>query len=191
MRPGLIVVVGVILLSFASSPAHSQGREDDGLPRSWDVKLIEKDAPNSSVPGRFYVLAWHASAWTYKGKAYRVDSCLALRVFGKDKPERWDLYHLYRQPLDDDSRWNLSFHHVTVDADLGGLWCLDAKDFKSRPGNKEIYDSLPASSTGIAWDFERGEDCVGCGVCEKSWQEAIGEKPTRFFPAPAKKKAAK
>jgi hypothetical protein len=22
---------------------------------------------------------------------------------------------------------------------------------------------------------------VGCGVCEKSWQEAIGEKPTRFF----------
>src|SRR5262245_6573311 len=99
MRMRFLVVVWVVLSSLALSSARSQDRENHGLPRSWDVKKIEKDAPNSVVSGRFYVLAWHASAWTYEGKEYRQESCLALRVFGKDKPERWDLYHLYRRPL--------------------------------------------------------------------------------------------
>src|SRR6516162_7945373 len=67
-----------------------------------------------------------------------------------------------------------------------GRWYFNSKYFNSRPGNKEIYDSL-SSLTDVNWRFERGNNCVGCGVCEKSWQDAIGEKPSRFFPAPAKK----
>jgi hypothetical protein len=172
-------------------PARSQDREHDGLPRSFDVKKIEEDAPNSGVPGSFYVLCWHTSAWTYEGKEYRQESCLALRVFGKDKPERWDLYHLYRRPFDKDPSWHLSMRHATGgEAGPTGRWYFDFKVFKSHPGNKEIYDSLSSSSTGVNWRFERGDNCVGCGVCEKSWQEAISEKPTRFFPQPAKKKPA-
>lgn len=186
------LVVSVILSSFGMSLARSQDREDEGLPRSWDIKNIEKGAPNSDAPGRFYVLAWRASASTYEGKEYRTESCLALRVFGMDKPERWDLYHLYRRPLDKDPRWRISMHHATGgEAGPTGRWYFHYKVFKSRPGNKDIYDSLSSSSTGVSWNFERDDDCVGCGICEKSWQKAIGEKPTRFFPEPAKKKAAK
>jgi hypothetical protein len=166
--------------------------DDDGLPRSWDVKQIEKDAPNSGVPGRFYILAWTASAWTYMGKAHQIESCLALRVFGKDQPDRWDLYHLYRRPLEPDSRWLISMHHATGgEAGPTGTWYHHAKVFRSHPGNKEIYDSLSMSSTGVSWDFELGDNCVGCAVCEKNWQEAIGEKPTLFFPELAKKKKDK
>jgi len=185
-------MVGLVLLSFNLSPLYSQNPEAEGLPYSWYVRQIEKDAPNSVVPGCFYVLAWDASAWTYMGKEWRVESCLALRVFGKDEPDRWDLYHLYRRPLEKDSRWHISMHHATGgEAGPTGRWYFHSKVFKSRPGNKEIYDSLSSSSTGVNWKFERGDDCVGCGVYEKSWQEAIGEKPTRFFPAPAKQKADK
>jgi hypothetical protein len=180
---GFLVVVAVVLSSFGCSPAGSQDRDDDGLPRSWDVKKIEKDVFNSGVPGRFYVLAWHASAWTYKGKEHRQERCLAMRVIGKDNPERWDLYHLYRRPLDEDPSWQISMHHATGgEAGPTGRWYFHCTSFKSRPGNKETYESLSLSSTGVDWDFERGDNCVGCGVCEKSWQEAIGEKPTRFFP---------
>jgi hypothetical protein len=186
-----LLLVAVVLLSFNLSPVRSQNA-DDGLPRSWDLKQIEKDAPNSGVAGRFYVLAWHASAWTYMGKEYRIDSCLALRVLGNGKPERWDLYHLYRSPLDKDPSWHISMHHATGgEAGPTGRWYFHGKSFKSRPGNKQIYDSLSLSSTGVSWSFERADDCVACGVCEKSWQEAIGEKPTRFFPAPVKKKSNK
>ncbi|HYV39926.1 MAG TPA: hypothetical protein VE988_29840 [Gemmataceae bacterium] len=183
-----LALFGMVLLSYNLSPFRSQNPDTNALPASWDVNQIEKDAPNSVVPGRFYVLAWHASAWTYMGKEYRRESCLALRVFGNDKPERWDLYHLYREPLERDSRWRVSMHHATGgDAGPTGRWYFHVKDFKSRPGNKDIYDSLSMSSTGVNWKFERGGDCVGCGVCEKNWQEAIGEKPTQFFPQPAKK----
>jgi hypothetical protein len=187
-----ISIIGLVLLSFNSCPLCSQQPEADTLPRSWDVKQIEKDAPNSVVPGRFYVLAWHASAWTYLGKEYQEERCLALRLFGKGQSDRWDLYHLYRRPHEKGSRWNLSMHHATGgEAGLTGRWYFHAKVFTSRPGNKEIYDSLSLSSTGVNWKFERGDDCAGCGVCQKNWQEAIGEKPTRFFPEPAKKKADK
>jgi hypothetical protein len=191
MRTSLLLL-GVVLGSFNSSPIQSQNRDADGLPPSWDVKQIEKDAPNSGVPGRFYVLAWHASSWTYMGKEYRGERCLTLRVFGKDKPVRWDLNHLSRAPLDKDPRWYLSFHHeLGGEAGPTGQWYFHYKVFKARPGNKEIYDSLSMSSTGVNWSFERGDDCVGCGVCEKSWQEATGEKPTRFFPESRKKKSHK
>jgi hypothetical protein len=191
MRLSFPLVV-MALLSFNVAPLGSQNLDADGLPLSWDVKQIEKDAPNSVVPGRFYVLAWRASAWTYMGKECRQESCLALRVFGKSEPDRWDIYHLYREPLEKDPRWHISMHHATGgEAGPTGMWYLHTKVFKSRPGNKEIYDSLSMSSTGVNWRFERGDNCVGCGVCEKNWQEAIGEKPTRFFPVIAKKKADK
>jgi hypothetical protein len=170
----------IILVPFTLVPSFGQEQDTDGLPRSWDIKQIEKDAPNSVVPGRFYVLAWHASAWTFTGKEFRQESCLALRVHGKEKPERWDLYHLYRRPLEKDATWSISMHHATGgEAGPTGRWYFHSQVFNSRPGNKQIYDSLGLSSKGVNWTFERGDNCVGCGVCKKNWEEPIGEKPTK------------
>lgn len=174
------IVAAIVFILLNLRPLHSQTRETDGLPSSWDVKQIEKAASNA---GRFYVLAWHASAWKFEGREHRIDKCLALCAFGDGKADRWKLYHLYRDPGKKDSGWQISmFHAIGGAGGPTGKWYLCEKEFRSRPTNREIYDSL---SSSVDWSFERGVDCVGCGVCEKTWREAIGEKPTEFFP-PAK-----
>lgn len=186
MRRGF-AVTGLILLTFNLVPSFSQDTDSGELPPSWDVKKIEKDATNSVVPGRFHVLAWHASAWTYMGKKWGRETCLALRVIQEGESRHGSLYHLYREPHAEDPRWRLSFHHALGgEAGPTGTWYIHEVEFTTRPGNKEIYDSLGYSSNGVGWRFERGEHCIGCGVCEKSWQEAIGERPTRFFPTKGK-----
>src|SRR5690242_4355242 len=97
---------GVIVFTVCGwSPLHSQSPDADGFPPSWDLKQIEKDAPNSGSSGRFYVLAWHASAWKFEGKEHHVDRCLVIRAFGDTKADRWKLYHLYREPSKKDSSW--------------------------------------------------------------------------------------
>ena len=60
-----------------------------------------------------------------------------------------------------------------------GEWKVSVKLFKNAPTNKEIYDCL----NEIQWTFvlEDGVSFVGCGVCEKNWEAAIHEKPSRFF----------
>lgn len=184
----VLLLSGIAMWSFFPSWIDGQEADIDGLPRSWDVKQIEKEAPNSVVPSRFYVLAWHSSEWTFMGVKQRRDKCLVLRVFGKDEPYRWDLYHLYRRPSEKEARWHISMHHATGgEAGPTGRWYFHSRVFKSKPGNKEIYESLPLSSTGVNWRFVRGDDCTGCGVCEKNWLEALGEKLTHFFPEPEKR----
>lgn len=177
----LTYIVAVIVLTLLDSwSLHSQTPEGDRLPPSWDVKQIEKAASSS---GRFHVLAWHASAWKFEGNEHRVDRCLVLCASGDGKADRWKLYHLSRDPGKKDSGWQISmFHALGGEAVPTGVWSFCEKEFRSRPNNKEIYDSL---SSSVDWSFERGIDCVGCGVCEKNWREAVGEKPTEFFP-PAK-----
>jgi hypothetical protein len=62
-----------------------------------------------------------------------------------------------------------------------GLWLFHATQFKKRPTNKKLYAAL--SFEEVDWTFrqEKGWKFVSCGVCEKSWQEVTGEKPTKFF----------
>jgi hypothetical protein len=60
------------------------------------------------------------------------------------------------------------------------MWAFENKDFMQPSGNKEIYEALQSY---LHWRFDLPAkwQFIACGVCEKSWQEAIGEKPTRFF----------
>jgi hypothetical protein len=53
------------------------------------------------------------------------------------------------------------------------------KWFREKPGNAAVYDSLKT----VMWNFQldRTDKLIGCGVCEKRWEDVIGEKPTRFF----------
>jgi hypothetical protein len=191
------LAVSVILGSLVADGRAQPKREGLGywnarsasseLPPSWNVKQIEKEVPNNGA-GRFYVLAWYASEWTYMGKKYRADKCLVMRVLDKSESGRWRLYGLYRGDSDGDFRWRLSMHHaIGGEAGPTGMWYFHYKHFKTRPTNKDIYDAL---SWTVLWEFRGDENCVGCGVCEKNWETAIGEKPTRFFPkAPDKAKA--
>jgi hypothetical protein len=105
-----------------------------------------------------------------------------LKVLDKNKDYR--LAHLYRHPIDKEPKWRLSMTHVSGEKGtkyFPGLWIMHVTQFKAKPGNKDLYAAL--SNSEVAWRFtlEKGWKIVGCGVCEQSWQQAIGEKPTVFF----------
>jgi hypothetical protein len=151
------------------------------LPRSWSLDEIAKETlPHGG--GLVYVLAWTILE---PEKGLRIESCLALGVFDKDDGYgRWCLVHLDRFPKEKNPKWQESMAHVMGEKGTiyyPGLWIHHYKRFKKQPTNKDIYASL--SWKGVDWDFgqPRGYQFVGCGVCEKSWEEAIGEKPTKFF----------
>ena len=62
-----------------------------------------------------------------------------------------------------------------------GRWIHHSKTFKKKLENKELYAALSFSDVDWSFGQEKGWKFVGCGVCEQSWLEAIGEKPTIFF----------
>jgi hypothetical protein len=62
-----------------------------------------------------------------------------------------------------------------------GLWLFHSERFKARPTNKDLYAALGFEQVNWRFDLEKGWQFVGCGVCERNWLEAVGEKPTRFF----------
>jgi hypothetical protein len=177
------LLVGVCAFC-AAVPAHDKPPKPvpNELPRSWSLDEIAKATPPSGADGKVYVLAW---AVRQDERPFRVESCLVMRVLDKDDGSgRWCLAHLYRHPAAKDPQWQVSTIHVTGGKGTKyypGLWIRQAMRFKERPGNKALYAGLVTED--VEWSFEndKGWKFVGCLVCEQSWQEAIGEKPTRFF----------
>jgi hypothetical protein len=148
-------------------------------PCSWGAKEIGKQAPPYGVKGRVYVLAWK---FMEDERPLRVDSLLVLKVL--EKNEGYHLTHLYRHPDDKKPEWRLSTTHVSGKQGTKyypGLMLFHHKAFEKKPGNKELYAALSPEEIDWAFELEEGWKCVSCGVCEKNWEEAIGEKPTRFF----------
>jgi hypothetical protein len=174
--PGVLVLVGGLTGGCANQPPVP-----NGLPRSWNLEEIEKASPPREGTGQVYALAWKVEQ---DEQGHRVESCLTMRVLDWDDGEgRWCLGCLSRDPDAEKPKWRLPTVHVTGKPGteyFPGLWIPDYhKRFKGRPGNKEVYDSVSA----IGWSFTQraGRKIVGCGVCEESWQAALGEKPTEFF----------
>ena len=149
------------------------------LPRSWSIEEIGKESPPYGAEGRVYVLAWQILE---DDRPMRVESCLVLQIF--EKEQEYTLSHLYRHPDAKKPEWQLSMTHVSGEKGTKyypGLWLFHAKRFKARPTNKDIYRALSMEEVNWRFELEKGWRFVGCGVCEKSWEEAIGERPTRFF----------
>jgi hypothetical protein len=173
-------VVLLYLTCAAGSPASAQEKPvPNELPRSWSLKEIAKETPPYRAEGRVYVLAWKV---VEDERPLRVESCLALRVLDENKS--YCLAHLYRHPAQKKPQWQLGMTHVTGKEGtkyFPGLDIMHVKRFKSRPSNKELYAALAFEEVNWSFEFPEGWKLVGCGVCEKSWQEAIGEKPSRFF----------
>jgi hypothetical protein len=153
----------------------------DELPRSWDLKELERQVPPYGAKGRVYVLAWKAYG---DEQPLTGGSCLVMRVLDKDYGgDRWCLQHLYRSPREKKPRWRISMIHVQTDnPKFIGLWLFHSKWFKERPKNKEIYASL-SPVEGVNWRFTRPTawKFSQCRVCERNWEAVTGEKPTRFF----------
>jgi hypothetical protein len=161
-------------------PASAQQKPvPNELPRSWNLEEIAKETPPYSAGGRVYVLAWKV---VEDERPLRIESCLALRVL--DKNPGYCLAHLYRHPAQKKPQWQIGMTHVTGKEGtkyFPGLDIHHVKRFKSRPTNKELYAALAFEEVNWSFELQEGWKLVGCGVCEKSWQEAIGEKPSRFF----------
>ena len=125
------------------------------------------------------MLAWK---FTEDERPLRVDSLLVLKVL--EKNEGSHLAHLYRHPTDEQPEWQLAMTHVSGEKGTKydpGLMLFHDKAFQKKPGNKELYAALSPEEVNWTFELEEGWKCVSCGVCEKNWQEAIGEKPTRPF----------
>jgi len=186
-----MAIMALCTLSFASprtkfvqpkyvqiKPAFSKAVPNE-LPRSWSMEEICKAAPPYGGEGRVYVLAWQIIE---DDRPMRIESCLVLQVLENEK--RYTLSHLYRHPDVKKPEWNLSMTHVSGEKGTKyypGLWLFHAKGFKARPTNKDVYGALSMEDVNWRFELEKGWRFVGCGVCEKSWEEAIGEKPSRFF----------
>ncbi len=174
--------VAAALFICASWPsAHAQEKPvPNELPRNWTLEEIAKEMPPHGADGRVYVLAWTI---TEDDRPLRVESCLVLKAL--DKNGGYCLAHLFRHPAEKEPKWQLSRTHVLGEEGtkygVAGLWLLHSKRFDDRPGNKALYAALSFEEVNWSFELEKGWKFVSCGVCEKSWQEAIGEKPTKFF----------
>jgi hypothetical protein len=182
-RKHIVRISGVfVLLSATWATAFSQERPvPNELPPTWSLEEIAKATPPSGTEGRVYVLAWKVME---DDRPVRTETCLALRVL--ENNEGYCLAHLYLwRPVGKKPVWTLSMIHVAGEKGTKyypGADILHAKRFKNRPSNKELYAAI-SSEEEVGWSFEqdKGWKFVSCAVCEKSWHEAIGEKPTRFF----------
>jgi hypothetical protein len=177
-------VAAMVLVALApmSSPFPGVKTVPDALPRSWSLEEISKAAPPYGAEGRVYVLAWTV---VEDSRPLRVESCLVLKILNEESENgRWCLAHLYRHPVDQKAKWRLSLTHVSGEPGTKyflGVDLFHAKRFDEKPGNKELYAALAFEEVNWNFELEKGWTVVGCGVCERSWQEAVGEKPTRFF----------
>jgi hypothetical protein len=175
-------VVGLLLACAAWSAGWPPKESSlDELPKSWDADEIAEQTPPYAAEGRVYVLAWKVEG---DDRPFRVESCLVLKVLQEDDGYgRWCLAHLYRHPAEDRPQWRLATTHFSG-AKGTKYWpdleVFHAKRFKDRPGNKEVYASLSREEVGWRFEAEAGMKLLRGGTCEKNWQAALGEKPTRF-----------
>lgn len=176
------VAMLVVVWPVGSAARSQETSPPNELPRSWNLEEIAKQTPPYGAEGRVHVLAWKVMV---DDRPLRVESCLVLKVLDTDSDYgRWCLAHLYRHPGEKKPEWRLSMIHVSGEKGtkyFPGLNIMQAKRFKTRPGNKELYAALSIEEVGWTFKQEKGWKFVSCCVCENTWKAAIGETPTRFF----------
>jgi hypothetical protein len=152
------------------------------LPRSWRFREIAKATPPSGAGGRVFVLAWSIMQ---DDRPVRAENSLTLRVMDRDDGHgRWCLAHLYRDHTAAKPQWQLAYSHIFGEEGTKyplGRWVHRSKRFKKKPSNLDIYGSFAVTEVGWRFEPPQGLKFVSCAVCEKSWEAAIGEKPTQFF----------
>ena len=175
-----VLAASLVAVTTQSSAFPQAKTVPNELPRSWNLDDIAKATPPYGTKDPVYVLAWKVMQ---DERPLRVESCLVLKVF--DKNEGYCLAHLYRHPTVEKPEWQLSMIHAMGGKGTtfypAGSWLFHSERFKKKPGNKELYAALSFGKVNWSFEQEKGWKFVSCGVCEKSWQEAIGEKPTQFF----------
>ena len=177
------IVTAFAVAYIPGSPVASDEKPvPNELPRSWSLGEVARKTPPYGAEGRVYVLAWKV---VEDDRPLRVESCLVLKVLAAEsRLGRWCLAHLYRHPAMDKPEWKLAYIDAAGKPGTKYFPSLELHHvawFNERPGNKEVYAVLGLEDVNWTFELEKGWRLVGCGVCERSWQEAFGEKPTRFF----------
>jgi hypothetical protein len=179
MRGMLSLAVAVVALPMVCGPgpagAFDPGPPDE-LPFGWNAAEIEGAAPPYHAGGQAYVLAWVVIE---DDRPFRVESCLVLRVLDRDDGHgQWSLAHVYRHPLLPRPAWRVGTAHQ-LDDDFIGHWVWFCRRLPAGSGNAGVYAAL----SDVDWHFENRERwrVLGCRVCERNWEVAVGERPTRFF----------
>jgi hypothetical protein len=180
-RQALTVGSFAILLAAGSAAGAAPKAASCGYPRSWKLAEIAAALSPLDPKDRTYVLAWKV---VEDDRPLRIESCLVLKVL--DRGEGYMLGNLYRHPDDKKPEWNLAMTHVSFKEGTDGypgLMYTHFQRFDARPRNDELYAALRFEEVNWKFEIEEGWKVLGCGVCNASWLEALGEEPTRFFPA--------
>ena len=168
----IVMAVCICCITGGQDAKQKKQSTPNEIPRSWNFAEIAKQAPPFGVDRQILE----------DDRPLRVESSLVLQV--SDNNRNYTLSHLYRHPNSKDPKWHLSMGHVSGKKGTKyypGLWLFRVKGFDKRPTNKDLYKALCFDEVNWSFQIEKGWKIVGCGVCEKSWQEAIGEKPTQYF----------
>lgn len=173
------VIIGFAALASICTAVAAPSRAPKAIPHEipGDWKLEEIAEAVGGGDGRVYVLAWCRKK---DDRDFLIDSCLAVKV--QDDNRGFLFANLFRHPEDEKPEWHQSMMHATGGkAGPTGRWYFHYKHFKDKPTNRQIYDAFGFEDLYWSFKIEKDYMIVGCGVCEKSWKEAIGEKPTRYF----------
>lgn len=157
--------------------AGAPGPEACNLPPSWNPgELTAKAWPDGH--GRVFILAWRIME---DKRTVHIEECLVLKTL--DGGSVFQLTHLARTSLDANPQWHVAMTHVAPPHGRHelGMTLYHTARFKDRPTSQEIYAALAEPRVNWSFEVEPGWKVLGAEVCESSWLEALGEKPTRFY----------
>jgi hypothetical protein len=171
-------LVGVMLLTGEPRPAAPVDLAAE-LPAGWRLEDIDRAMPSYGPGGTTYVLAWKI---VEDDRPLRLEQCVALKHTDEASDGRWVIASLHRHPGRGlRNLWEVSLPSVAPELDFKErMEKRQSRDFKSRPGNREVYAFLD----DYHWDLgaEQGFRLIDGRVCERTWQAGVGERPTKDFP---------
>lgn len=167
----------LLLLAAVLSVGLAWWVSGDRIPRDWDLPAIYEAA--NLNPGKSFLLAWCIEA---DERPLLVERCIVLQhVPASYGEELWFVCELYRHPQSAAPTWQQSMTHLGPCAnDPVGHWERHSRKLNKAPTNDNVYKALD----DIGWKFGPSSadfKIIDAGVCARTWQRAIHERPTRQF----------
>jgi hypothetical protein len=177
-----------LVLFFAGCSSNVMDRQwGDRLPADWDLRAIAKVATGgrelpaalAGAEPEVLILTWK----TWHGPPLNA-SCIVWVHWAEPsgRHQLWRLVHLCFSDPNGSPWWQRA---LVFDAPF-----KPAHEFDHAPNNKEVY----AFMRETWWYFSANDDWWvmppdkrdlhpgDAAVCTKTWEQVIGEKPTKFYP---------
>lgn len=165
------------------SPAkcmQAAAKTEDRIPTDWNLRSIYAAARKRQEHS--WLLAWKIETW--EGSSSRLESCVVLTQEEDDQGrDCWMIHELYRHRDAQEPDWiHGEIHFGATEREPYGHLELTFRKFNRVPRNRDIYSFL----SHVGWQFgsTRPEMLLDGAVCSTAWQQAVGERPTKFFVKP-------